>query len=630
MIQPELFEGTLFEANYLRRTYRQLTSNPLVALTELVANSWDAGATEVRIEIPDQTGKIISVSDNGIGLSEEEFRSRWLRLGYNRLEHQSSRVVFPDGRERGRLAFGRNGIGRHALMCFADEYYLETQQAGIKLSMSITSTVQNPVCCKDYKSEKVDANEHGLKLSAVVNQNLPNANQVLETLAKRFVADPEFTVYVNNRRLETTELLGESTQIKISDEISIEVLPLDVESSKKCAYQGIAFWQQNRLVGEPSWMLGDRSVVDARTAIARRYVFIVRSNDLADYVLPDWTGFMAVDVISKVHEKVEEFVVQYLEQRGMESLPIIQDEVRKQMRKDGIEVSRSTALEVDEAIKAAVAKKPTISRETVNFVAETAVHLAQMRSGKDLLFKLQKLSEHDVDELNRVLDNWCVRDVCRVLDEIDRRIAVIDAIRKLSSDKSIDELHVLHPLITEARWVFGPEFESAEFTANRQLQTVVKQLFNLDDAYFNNPKKRPDLVVKGDKSSTFSLTGIEDFSSEISFVRKILLIELKRGGFHITREERNQAQGYVEDLARTSAVGAETEIVAFVVGASIDCSVSRECKVDNRHRLIIITFDQIVDTAEKRLFGLRKILSSRYDDKSGMDLFNQVINQPTE
>ena len=76
-----------------------------------------------------------------------------------------------------------------------------------------------------------------------------------------------------------------------------------------------------------------------------------------------------------------------------------------------------------------------------------------------------------------MLDQWTIKDALSVLDEIDRRISVIEAIDKLSRFK-IDELKVLHPLVTEARWLFGPEFDSPEYTSNRQLRTVVKKIFD--------------------------------------------------------------------------------------------------------------------------------------------------------
>ena len=113
-----------------------------------------------------------------------------------------------------------------------------------------------------------------------------------------------------------------------------------------------------------------------------------------------------------------------------------------------------------------------------------------------------------------------------MLDEIDRRISTIEAIRKLSEDSKVDELHVLHPLITEARWLFGPEFDSPEYVSNRQLQTVAKQLFNRNDGkdIFINPKKRHDLIVL--ENCAIGITGTDSFDSERNLVvtTNILLV----------------------------------------------------------------------------------------------------------
>ena len=43
-----------------------------------------------------------------------------------------------------------------------------------------------------------------------------------------------------------------------------------------------------------------------------------------------------------------------------------------------------------------------------------------------------------------------------MLEEIDNRMAVIVAIDKLTGHPATDELHALHPLITQARWLSVP------------------------------------------------------------------------------------------------------------------------------------------------------------------------------
>lgn len=255
--------------------------------------------------------------------------------------------------------------------------------------------------------------------------------------------------------------------------------------------------------------------------------------------------------------------------------------------------------------------------------------MEKTRSGQELLQKLATLSEEDIEGLNTLLDQWSVKDALSVLDEIDRRCTVLEAIKKLSSDKSVDELKVLHPLITESKWVFGPEFDTPEYTSNQQLKTAAKELFQIEKgkADFLNPQKRPDLVVKGD--STISITGIDSFSNDspLTEVNKILIIELKRGGFKITRSERDQAYGYIEDFATCNSIVGNPYISCFVVGEKYDASkllpVTNIGENGKTGKLSITTFSQIVDTAEKRLFNLKAKIQTKYENIPGIDLFKK-------
>ena len=73
-----------FEENFLYRNNRNITTRFDIALTELIANAWDAGATKVDINIPNDYHEELTIEDNGTGMSLEEIKKRWLTLGYNR------------------------------------------------------------------------------------------------------------------------------------------------------------------------------------------------------------------------------------------------------------------------------------------------------------------------------------------------------------------------------------------------------------------------------------------------------------------------------------------------------------------------------------------------------------------
>jgi hypothetical protein len=140
MKNERIIYGSLFEDDCLIRSLGGIVSQPEVALTELVANAWDANATEVKIFIPSKKGQKLTVEDNGLGMSQDDFCNRWMKLRYNRVKHQGKKVNFPIGMKETRFAYGRNGVGRHGLLCFNEsEYYIVTTKDGKTLTLTVSA-----------------------------------------------------------------------------------------------------------------------------------------------------------------------------------------------------------------------------------------------------------------------------------------------------------------------------------------------------------------------------------------------------------------------------------------------------------------------------------------------------------
>jgi len=637
-LEKKIFRGSLFEEDYLVRTLGVLATSPETALTELVANAWDAGATNVQIYIPENYGEKLTIIDNGLGLTKQQFLSRWMKLGYNRLKHQGKNVLFPEGISGARIAYGRNGIGRHGLLCFNREYKVITESSGMKSTFVIsTNDTKHPFSVKDSQFEI--SKKHGTRLEVIVQQNLPKPSRILDIISSRFLHDPTFTVSINRQTVALEELSGliDSREIVV-DKIKLKVHFVDsLKLGRTTLYQGIAFWQAGRLVGEPSWILGREFYVDGRTRQAKRYNVVVSSNDLAEYIFEDWTGFQDVPPMNEVYKAVGEYVSEMFSNQAKENLSETAQNLKNEFAEEYSKLSPLAKYEFEEAIENITATHPTAKPESVSLAIETLINLEKTRSGKQLLIKLSMLTPDDIEGLDKLLSNWSIRDALTVLDEIDNRISVIEAIRKLSSDPSVDELHVLHPLITSARWLFGPEFESAEYSSNRQLHTAATTIFKkkISPEVFNNAKKRPDIIVLA--NSVISVTGIEGYAEgdTLASVNRILIIELKRGAFKLTKEERNQAQSYAEEFINSGTLIGNPYVDTFVIGNTYAEKMQPTITIRNENnvemgKIRISLFSQLISSAEKRLFGLRGKLTERYEDVPGMKLFLRVSETQTE
>lgn len=526
----------------------------------------------------------------------------------------------PDRKEWRRQAYGRNGIGRHGLFCFGDEYMVESWRDGKGAHYIIrAASGQNPF--ELTKKESFNRDGHGTKLSVRVDRHLPNAEYIREVLSVRFLADPQFEVLVNGYSVPLYELPGliEKTIIDVNKNIKIEILSFDSTKTARAKHRhGIAFWVGGRLVGDPSWVIGNKAVFDGRRTHAKRMTIIVKTDDLFDEVQSDWSAFKNTETMKNVYDTVEEYVQSILRQVMTEHIEETKITAIRENQTSLRSLEPIERREVADFVNAVLEKTPTLSPEALSAAVVGIIEIEKKRSGKELLEKIFTLSDEDIESLNKILDEWTVQDCRTILDEIGRRLRIIEALEKLVADSKVDELHTIHPLVTQSRWLFGPEYESPQYTSNISIQRAVNEVFKnrIVKTNFDNPKKRPDLIFLAD--ATISTVATEDFdgSSDLVQMSRILLIEIKKGHSTIARKEMDQASGYVEDILSCGFVGGKPYVNAYVIGFKVHEGMQRIRKVGENPemgRIEACDFGQLTRTANLRLCRLRDVVSDRYD-----------------
>lgn len=419
--------------------------------------------------------------------------------------------------------------------------------------------------------------------------------------------------------------------------ISVDAFVIDTtKGNRNTRTQGVAFWVAGRLVGTPGWVIGGQALQDGRTRTAKRYTVVARGNDLLPYVRQDWSGFEDSDDVGAVFALVADYVTETFRKLALTQVQEASQDVLREHKQQLRELPSRAKFEVAQFVQEITATSPSLEPEALSSAVAAVIKLENSRSGAALLQKLAKLPEGDIEALDRLISEWSVRDALAVLDEIDQRLSIIEAIEKLSADSSVNELHTLHPLVTQARWLFGPEFDSPEYASNVSLRNAVKNVFGEEPAKegFPNSRRRPDLVVRG--NSTFSVVGTEQFDSSrsnLTQMRDVLIVELKRGGAKIGRDEMNQASGYVEDFLGCGLVDGTPFIKAYVVGHEIDARIEPVRGVGEnppKGRIEATTYGQLVRTAHQRFFRLKEKVPARYEEMSGQDLLKRVLEEEPE
>lgn len=97
---------------------KELITSDRIAIFELVKNSYDANANDVKIVfqeiVPHSKSSKILIIDNGSGMSEAELENKWLFVGYSEKKNQANELNQQDYRNKmkKRIFAGAKGVGR--------------------------------------------------------------------------------------------------------------------------------------------------------------------------------------------------------------------------------------------------------------------------------------------------------------------------------------------------------------------------------------------------------------------------------------------------------------------------------------------------------------------------------------
>ena len=124
------FNFSYFALNLLGK---QMYTNNWSAISELIANGLDAGATNVKlyIESIDKSKSTLEILDNGSGMSYVDLSTKYALIGRNR------RLSKEESSEKTK---GRKGIGKLATLFLSKKYYIVSKKGGIETAWMLDST----------------------------------------------------------------------------------------------------------------------------------------------------------------------------------------------------------------------------------------------------------------------------------------------------------------------------------------------------------------------------------------------------------------------------------------------------------------------------------------------------------
>lgn len=556
------------------------------AFTELINNSIQAGATEIRININinDNSGKLypvidsIDLIDNGVGVPLSDFDRRILEVGT---------TVKPGG----------HGIGRFSALQIGESMRIETlafNDATLeysKVSVEITaSALKNKNLAEInfptteetlfdsyntyykvsinnlHQNRNPNAPKNNRLSEAFYGDNLPNA-LAQHYIYKIFNGDVRF--YIDGKKIDRSQfIIGQPTEIEEVFEVSTgEKLPV-----KFHLFNIISDLNKVKIF----------TMVDnaGLKSVANEYTY---SSDYYTPELGTWFVYIESELFSK--DLFKNALVETFGDEDFNKLKALIRNVLNDFFKE-----RNTAfsdfikkLNEDKANPLVQSKPVSETHELVfnkvAFLVENNYKVLEredkikdlvyslidnsIRNGKveQLFSKLLKMKPNTVGKFHDLMEKTEIESVIQFSSQVAEKKEFLEFLHSITYGKIasvLKERSQLHKIIEKELWLFGENYsETPSLWSDRKIGSIFNDIRNKNLNY--KPTKEDDNLVESDDESFNDITDLFFYNEKYTGddVKEYMVVELKAPNCRISQKELNQIDRYA--FAIEEAIGLPTE-----------------------------------------------------------------------
>ena len=546
-----------FDISTIKHLGLQMYATLPPVIGELVANAWDANATEVEITIPetqlDDASQIV-IRDNGMGMSDQDIRNKYLIVGRDRREKDGTDRTPPPLE---RPIMGRKGIGKFSAFGIARNLEVESASHGTvsRFVMDYDKMLQSaPHRCAEFPplpQTGIVAKGTMITLKRITKYRTRRISlQALRRgLARRFSiigSQHGFQVAINGSPISVEErdmqrLLGRDADGKpylwqINEEIEPEtgwivsgwIGAVDrTTPGDDGVDRGISIMARGKLVQEPflfnavvgqqyalSYLVGElhaEFVDDTEDTIGTSRNVLVWDTE-ANAKLMEW-GKRQVNKIAR----------EWAEKRQKDNVRMLEaNELYSGFKDRAREISNQRALKLaDSLVRQAISKNPTAGADELEPIIKTSLDFLEF----DTFWAItQDLVQSDVDDVGKLLDlfkEWEIVEAKEMSRVTEGRIATIENLQRLIETDAL-EVPTLHNFLKEFPWVIDPRWTLVDDEVH--YSKLLKE--NFPDTDLAESNRRIDFLCVRESTN-------------------LVVVEIKRPSMHVSRRELDQIRDYV-------------------------------------------------------------------------------------
>ena len=524
---------------------------------ELVANAWDANATEVDISIPetqlDDTSQIV-IRDNGIGMSDQDIRQKYLIVGRDRRDIEGTdKTPLPLERP----IMGRKGIGKFSAFGIARNLEIESASNGAVSRFAMdydkmlesaprrraefpplppTGTVNEGTMITLTRITKYRTRRISLKL-------------LRRGLARRFAiigSQHRFKVTINGlpisveerdmQRLLAKDERGASYLWRFNEEIEPDtgwvvsgwIGALDRTTPDADGVdRGISVMARGKLVQEPFLF---NAVVGQQYALSYlvgelHAEFVDQAEDTigtSRNVLV-WDTEANAKLMGWGQRRVNKIAREWAQKRQTDNMQRLEDnQLYRGFKSRAKDIGNQRALKLaDSLVRQAISKNPTADVDDLEPIIKTSLDFLEFDSFWEITQDLVGSDVDDVEKLLGLFKEWEIVEAKEMSRVTEGRIATIEKLQQLV-ERDAPEVPTLHNFLKEFPWVIDPRWTLVDDEVH--YSKLLKEQF--PDANLAESDRRIDFLCVRESTN-------------------LVVVEIKRPSVRVSRRELDQIRDYV-------------------------------------------------------------------------------------
>lgn len=639
-------------------------SNTFLAFCELINNSLQASATEIKIHIEPlapsndfQVSEIVKmvIRDNGVGVAQSDFKKKILEIGTD---------VKSGGKGVGRFATFQIGSLLEIETMAYDEKLKKCVKTIFKVDGGIFESNQNNQLeniTLDITHEEIEhfsKSYYQITINGIYNEHQERHKRLHKNLLKENVEESIFMQY-------PLEIFNDNVKFYINDKIidKNDYVIGNIETRSR-NYIDLSDRSHEVTLSFINYKALGKKNIQVFLRVPNNNIKSVASNFDYNCDIPDsnnWLVYVDSDFFESTQGVVRNLKIPDLDddsQHLIENLKSFIDDFFREKFKEYFDFTHKLSNDDYYPYRGKIASsdsKSIVFNQLAYFIEKEHKILSKRDNIRRIVYPLVDkainhgellqiidqivlLKDEHIKKFNNLLEKTELEDVIQFSEDVAKKIQLLDFLEEIiygTPSEYIKERSQLHKIIEKNLWIFGEQYNDtpvlfSDKSLRNNLTALRKDLFDYELT------EKDENIINIEDNNLKDITDLFFFNEKVmdSQKQEVMVVELKRPSCKINQKELNQLDRYKFHLEKNAKFSKDIYFKLILISSDFsDFAASKigtqdkgnpflyDITKDKKIELYVYKWSELIHSNKRRLSYLSNILKTK--DRDIKDVFEK-------